>query len=204
MNARTRPRVVIVRRYGLGQDIFQGAGTDTSSSAVVSESVSPLTSLDSGGPFSPSGAINPGSIGAPITISATAYPTATSTSSGSFNWTSFFNNLVNQAGATARADIAPLSVLPRGSSYFSSPYCTAVSVGRRGESFCIATEPTEHDEFAHGHVADSAGGGRGGSADFNRGQQTVTDGDRYATFEELWIPGQDERDSAMMPNGIPG
>jgi hypothetical protein len=79
MNARTRPRVVIVRRYGLGQDLFQGAGsTDTSSSAVVSESVSPLTSLDSGGLFSPSGAINPGSIGAPITLSATAYPTATS------------------------------------------------------------------------------------------------------------------------------
>jgi hypothetical protein len=92
--------------------------------------VNPLTSLDSGGFFSPSGTINPASIGSPITISATAYPTATVASpTPGFNWTSFLTNLVNQAGATARADIAPLSVLPRGSTVIQSPYGSAVTVG---------------------------------------------------------------------------
>jgi hypothetical protein len=104
MNAALNPRLVIVPRYGLGQ-------TDS------------VNLVDTGGFITTAGTTVPSIL--PTTIT----PTATSPAGGGFNWTSFLTNLTNQAGATARASIAPLSVLPPGSSYFTSPYGTGVSVG---------------------------------------------------------------------------
>src|SRR6516165_315973 len=103
MNAAINPRLVIIPRYGLGQ-----TGDAATALADPTDLGWTTTSV-------------PAYTG--VSLATTPAATAPGTPIGpQFSWTSFLNNLIGQAGATARASIAPLSVLPPGSSYFSSPY----------------------------------------------------------------------------------
>jgi hypothetical protein len=110
MNAVARPKVVVMRR-------MTGRGLGQTDPALLDPTDLGWTTTNL-----------PAYIGS-NTIPTVGSPVGTGPAAGGINWGSFLNNLVNQAGTAYRATVAPMTLLPAGSTYVTSPYGTSVTTG---------------------------------------------------------------------------